>query len=211
MVAGLVPTADSDRATPPQGYFLTINELDAEYLANLGDWTGARVTLLPPDAVEPSDWFLSPEEGTFVFLHPLTDDRGTRVGALRVERSSETLGVLAAQISQQRTLNRVIFTGLAALFAIIIYLLNRARARAESLAADMTRQLREANHTLEQRVTDRTASLEHEVEEHAKAETQLRARTGELEKMNKIMVDRELRMVELKGELEKEREEKPSP
>jgi branched-subunit amino acid ABC-type transport system permease component len=51
------------------------------------------------------------------------------------------------------------------------------------------------------RVQDRTASLEAEVAERLRAESQLAEHTRELEQFNRLAVDRELRMVELKHEI----------
>jgi nitrogen-specific signal transduction histidine kinase len=53
---------------------------------------------------------------------------------------------------------------------------------------------------LEEQLRDYTKTLSQEV---AKRTAQLESRVEELERMNKIMVDRELKMVELKAELEK--------
>jgi branched-subunit amino acid ABC-type transport system permease component len=51
------------------------------------------------------------------------------------------------------------------------------------------------------RVQDRTASLEAEVAERLRAESQLAEHARELEQFNRLAVDRELRMVELKHEI----------
>jgi len=209
MAAGIVPTADTDRATPPQGYFLTINAIDGNLLAVLGEQTGTTVTLLPADAEQTPARVENERTGTFSFPVSLTDEHGQRVAVLRVERTSEALTALFVQNSRSRTLNRVLFAGLALLFLDVFYLLNRSRARAEKLAADMTVELRTVNATLEQKVAERTAALERDVAERTKTEAELRTRTQELEKMNKVMIDRELRMVELKGELKKEHKETP--
>ena len=49
---------------------------------------------------------------------------------------------------------------------------------------------------------DKSRELENEIEEHKKAEDELRLRSNEIEKVNKAFVGRELRMAELKKEIE---------
>lgn len=203
MAAGIVPTADVDRATPPQGYFLTLHELDAAFIGQLGEFTGTTITLSAPGAAVGPTGQATPDSGTYTFSIPLTDNQGHDAGALSAIRVSGALNALIAQSLNERATNRILFGGIAALMATVLLLLNRARARAEGLAATMTLELREANAQLERRVSERTAQLQRNIEELSSVQIGLRERTKELETMNMAMVDRELRIVELKKELEK--------
>lgn len=64
-------------------------------------------------------------------------------------------------------------------------------------------ELRAVNETLEEKVKERTAELENEIEEKKKAEEHLKEQFDVISRMNKMMVGREIRMHEIKEENEK--------
>lgn len=72
--------------------------------------------------------------------------------------------------------------------------LEEARAVLEIKVAARTRQLQEMNNLLEAQVKEKTLELQGKIKD--------------LEKFNKLMIDREIRMVELKNEIKKLKEEK---
>ena len=61
--------------------------------------------------------------------------------------------------------------------------------------------LRASRLSLEQQVEDRTADLREEVAHRRKAQEQLQARMDELKRFNRLSVDREMRMIELKRQV----------
>jgi hypothetical protein len=201
VAAGIVPTADEERATKPQGYFVTISAMDNEYLAELGDSTGTTVELLPGNAPKGVLGLTDPEKGIVKFQSPLVDQNGTTIAQLHFERINSSLSVIYSQARGERLNNYILFTGLAILVLIVLTLNTRARQRAEAIASQITKELQDINATLEQRVRERTAELEEDIKQRTEAEEGLKKRTDELERLNKVMVDRELRVFELKRKL----------
>lgn len=83
------------------------------------------------------------------------------------------------------------------LSAVVIYGLSTSQIRANILAAEMTATLKKKSEDLEQINT----KLSEEVEYRTQTEKELRRRGEELEKVNNVMIGRELRMIELKNKL----------
>lgn len=206
MAAGIVPTADSERATPPQGYFVTIKPVDDRLLSQLGQWTGTEIKLMPADTPEEPNGLIDANWGTYVFWHPLEDHAGSRVALLRLERDSPVVAVLFRQVKRDRVLAYAATAAVAFLLIVVLLQMNRARLRAEGIAHDMTQKLQQTNEELAKRVHERTEELEKDIAQRIQTEQELRTRTEELERMNKVMVGRELRMEEMKREL-KEKEQ----
>lgn len=90
----------------------------------------------------------------------------------------------------------VVSTGvtITSLFAFIVYSLIFTRGQAMKLAEEMTVDLRIKSKSLE----DTNVILSKEVEARKKSEDNLMVKTKELERVNKLMVGRELKMIELK-------------
>ena len=74
--------------------------------------------------------------------------------------------------------------------------LEKAKTGLERQVKERTKELEEAKNSLEQRVKDRTAELE-------KSQRELQGRLKELEDFSKVVVGRELRMIELEEEIER--------
>ncbi len=89
------------------------------------------------------------------------------------------------------------------LVALILYVVNTQRARAEQIAMSMTSDLRRKNEENE-RIKSELKKTNLVIEEKAKI---LSDKVAEVESINKHMVDRELRMIELKKQLSRMRGE----
>jgi len=79
--------------------------------------------------------------------------------------------------------------------------LEEAKQSLETKVRARTKELRELAQSLEQKVKERTKSLQKKTLEVTAKSNELKKKVAELEKMNKLMVDRELRMRELKKEI----------
>lgn len=198
MTAGLVPTADAARLTPPQGYFVTLSRNDATDLQALSGQTDARLSLRTVSDGVPSLGLLDIRTGRYAFELPLTDWDGSLIAHLHGERESKSVALLFKRAQFERMVSGLLLGLLALLMLAFVGVNARARRRAELIAETMTRDLRTLNAQLETRVQERTRELEDDIRQRKAAEEQLLKRTSELERINKIMLDRELRIVELK-------------
>jgi methyl-accepting chemotaxis protein len=70
-----------------------------------------------------------------------------------------------------------------------------------------TRELQELNKALEEKVKERTKELQEKIEELEKTKKKLLEKIGELEEFRRVTVGRELKMIELKQEIERLKKE----
>jgi hypothetical protein len=201
MTAGLVPTDDIERTTPPQGYFVTLSEFDTLQISTLGTQTGTEASVHRIGEPTRELGLLDAGTGLYRFRIPVADWDGTEIAHIYAERHAESIATLHAHLGSERVTNYTLFSLVSVLMLVLLWVNIRARRRAELIAEGMTRDLRDINATLERRVTERTAQLEHDIKRRTEAEEDLRKRTEELERLNRVMVDRELRVVELKKRL----------
>jgi len=195
----ITSTDDPEHLLPGRGYYFAAKLLTMEHgLSALSeiDATGTPLQLTSvPDETAPST------SEPHVFWHRMWDQTGATIGAIRIERNTESFRALLSNSSQGRTVALGLWVLTGVITTWLIVLLGRTRQRAEELALNMTQQLKDTNAALEQRVRERTAELEADVKQRTEAEERLQKRTEELERLNKVMVDRELRVVELKRKL----------
>ena len=91
-----------------------------------------------------------------------------------------------------------------ALFIIIIFSLSFILVRRQILKREQSeKELYDFQSQLEQKIKDRTIELEQSKVELEKSNKQIENKFSEVEEMNNLMVGRELRMTELKNEIEK--------
>jgi hypothetical protein len=196
----ITTTDDPDHLKDAQGYYIVASELSEEgflkEVRHLGMVTtvvsGAEVRpVVPPSA-----------SGPHIFWHPLEDISGTVVGAIKIENTTESFvkNTASSRFSRNLTSGLWVSTGIAV--SLLVLSLGRTRQRASDLAQQMTHQLQEANETLERTVAERTKELASDIAQRKVFEAQLEKRTRDLETMNRAMLDRESRVVELKHELE---------
>lgn len=199
--ADITTTDDSQHKKPARGYYIVairISERAAlSDLAGLG-FTGEAVemTTIPPEE-RPSG--TSPH----VFWHRMWDHTGATIGAIKLVRTSPLLTQTLRDIAYGRMLGAVLWVLVGAVTTFLLLSLARVQQRAQKLADQMTSQLRENNEVLERRVAERTKELELDIQERTAAEENLMKRTADLERMNKVMLDRESRIIELKQKIPK--------
>lgn len=196
----ITSTDDPMHTKPSRGYYFAARRLTMQHgfvgLSGIGATAEAvALTEIPPD---------EPPSGSkpHVFWHEMRDYRGTLIGAIRVERYAPNFVSLTVNSERDRLLTASLWLATGLGVSGLLFVLGLTQRRAASLAEQMTRQLRESNTRLEQRVAERTAELAADIEKRKKFEEQLERRTHELETMNRAMLDREDRIIELKQQLE---------
>lgn len=224
-IGGIVPVTDPDRKGEVRGYLVVSTLISNELLTSIASGTSTTIELQPPQTSIPKNT-LDRVTGKFTFWRDLVDETGQSAGLLRVQRPLSSIALYSQTIDRETTYWRIILAVALLGWGASLYLLDRSRERAQLLAETMTRsreqaqklaenetksrehaqalavsmteELRRANGQLEQRVAERTKELAEDIKNREAFEQQLKKRTDELERLNKVMVDRELRVRELK-------------
>jgi hypothetical protein len=206
--SGVTVTDDPDHTQPNRGYYFVGVRLTSDSSLKALEHIGATTEAVRPTAIPPDQ---RPTASTpHVFYHPMTDFTGALAGAIRIERTSEAFSILAKNSLRDQLFRIALWVLVGLSTSGLLISLSRTRHRAAALAADMTNKLREANTLLEQRVSERTAELKTDIAQREAAEAALLKRTAELERMNKVMMDREMRILELKKQAKDSPESGPA-
>lgn len=199
--AEITTTDDPGHEKAGRGYYFVANAISAEAMQSQLDAIGATIEIIATSSLPPE---ITPNETRpHVFWHRMFDSSDKTIGAIRITRSSGAFSALIGNTQQSRYLTTILWIATGLIATGLVVSLSRTRSRAESLATQITAQLRDTNTVLEQRVAERTKELADDIQRREAFEAQLTQRSRDLEQMNKAMVDRELRIVELKNKVEK--------
>lgn len=192
----ITSTDDPGHLKPSRGYYFAARRLLSDQQLERLTSVDISISIKELSAVPPNE--PPTESSPHAFWHPMEDYAGNLIGAIRVERYSDNFQALLINSLRSRDLTVGLWLLTGVITSGLILTLGRTQLKAAALAERMTLELRNANTTLEERVRERTAELEEDVKRRTEAEQHLKKRTEELERMNKVMIDRELRVVELK-------------
>lgn len=209
------PTIDVDRKTPPQGYFFITRILDKEYIDKLESATDFEISLISKLDKPEADWNrTNPDTGIIAFTHDLKDEEGKVSGKFDVRYFSQAL------VDTYSSLEKI-FVGSVIFLAVVSLLFYKTLKRiiidplAKIYRALLTDDLSEIDQLkLSDSEVGRVAELidmairqKNEIAENAdrirKAQQILETRTKEIETINNLMIDRELKMIELKAEIKR--------
>lgn len=181
--APIQPTADVERASAPQGWFLVARLWDAAFIGSLQHALGGELSLAPAGATAAT--LSTAADGIIHLEQPLRDFRGRPVAVLHSDYSAEPLRLVIRANLQEKLL--FIAFGTATMLAIIIgisrWVLRPLRLLAEGLTGRTPPALAELKSQpdvlgrLAQLVDDSLAqrrSLEREVDERRRIEAALR-------------------------------------
>ena len=206
--APIQPSADNDRVTPPQGYFVVGRQWDQAVLDELGELARVTVAL---SATPPSEK-LDRNRGEIAFGYPLKGEDDQPVAYLAVSGHSQF-------IQQSELVGGLYFGTFVGMLLLLIVVYFQAVRRIVMLplkaisvvlsekGGPKLAELRKRSDEFGEiaRLIDQFFSQQQELvresKERQKAQEAMRERTAELERLNKVMVGRELKMVELKKKL----------
>lgn len=205
------PTTDIERSTPPQGYFFVARKLERpdiiSRLESLGD---VDVSISTKTGLDQRS--IIPRSGAYTFEDPIYGYDRSQVGVYRVsgyssyiERTSNVLygqylifvGVMLAFLS---------FVGLTVYFAITLPMRRLSKSisdRDPKALALLMKRNDELGQVAELIVQEQKqeAALRSAHDELETAQAKLKSQLAETERMNDLMIGRELRMIELKKEI----------
>lgn len=206
------PSSDKDHKTAPLGYYFTSRIIDSSYTALIAKHSSDRVEILSADKVNSRQTDFEPSEGKIAFYKDLRDFNGALVGQLYIEYDSVTIGRVVRSFNRLAVITIIGYVILAITVYVIFGRLiirplsklysglstNRAEPL-EPLVRQQTEFGRIAELILSSfRQRDELASV---LKQQASTQQALEKRSKELEHTNSLMVNRELRMIELKKQI----------
>jgi len=213
------PTIDVGRVTSPQGYFFVARKLDRPDILNrlesLGD---VDVKISTKTSIQ--DSLIVPRQGTFMFEDPIYGYNGEQVGVYNVSGYSSYMERTANLLYGQYLVFIVVILSFLMVIGVTIYLvithplrrLSKGIANRDPKAlAYLRRRHDELGQVADLIVQeqDQELALQATQKELELAQLKLEKQLRESERMNDLMVGRELRMIELKNQLSELRKGKP--
>ncbi|MDB5175565.1 MAG: hypothetical protein JWM81_423 [Candidatus Saccharibacteria bacterium] len=213
-VFGVVVYAPSDAAhsRPPYGYFMVGRVIDKDYLAQLSTDTRNQVTLESTATPGSLPTQFTPQQGVVAFYRDLRSYDGTLQGQYYVRYDNSAQSTVFKSVYIQM----YVLIGTFALLCILIFgliYLRVLRPLGRVYDALLTGRVTQLKQLLKQQTEfgrianllvtaqQQKAWLSSSVKQTDDARKALERRTNELESINKLMVNRELRMIELKQEI----------
>ena len=206
-------SSDPEHKTANKGYFFISHQLDAAYIKHLEAQTKDSVTIESVASINKEQVNPDASTGIITFFNDLKDENNQRIGRFKVSYKSAAI----AGLYQSNSLIIDTVIGGYILITIAIYYLLRRIIIApisviyDSLVTDQVDNLSKLAGkdtelgriaALIKKAEEQKDALATSAQETQKAREALEARSDELESINALMVDRELKMIELKSQNE---------
>ncbi len=211
--APIQPSADVERKSAPHGYFLVGRLWDKAYLDEFSTLMAGEVERNATDDTE-HDFVSDLKQGLVIFQRELTGFDGKVVDKIHVEVKIPITAVL-----NQTSTNQFFFQVLGPLSAAILMvavlflwvirplgLVSKSLSNSDPRLITSLLKKKDEFGQIANLITkffEQKTSLIGEVSERTKAKDELEKQKSDLEKLNETMVGRELKMIELKKEIEK--------
>ncbi len=210
--APIQPSTDVERKSSPRGYFLVGRLWDKAYLDELSTFMAGEVERDATDDTK-HEFVSDLKQGIVIFRRELTGFDGKSVDRIHVEVKTPITTVLNKTSTNQFAFQIIgplsaAILMMAVLFLWVIRPLGLVSKSLEKGDSKFIERLRNSKSEFGQianmiaKFLEQKTSLEKEVSEHFRAQKELEKQKDELERINKTMIDRELRMVGLKKEIE---------
>lgn len=208
--APIQPTSDVERVTNPHGFFFVGRVWDQKYIEELGRLTQSTVRLLPMPSILQT---ISQSSGRIALLRVLRGWDDEPVAQMQVESSiplvAETSHFLTYQFALLIAVFAVGLLGFTLFFGRWVN--SPLSSLSKALAINDLHGIDALSHqksefgriaALLQQIFTHENKLEEELAIRKRAEEQMRVTTQDLHQLNQAMVGRELKMIELKKEIE---------
>jgi|GEM_PF-4550586 len=209
--APVQPTADTARVSQPRGYFLVARRLDEAYIKRLEAINDATIQIRPDTNIEN---MTSITEGNIKFGLTLQGWQGSPIGVYQYSAQSEALLKNAQLVIEQNTFLALALITSLLLILVYLYAAVSLPVRRLSVAMqhpndppppDLMKRQDELGDIA--RLIDSAHAQSREMvvslELRQRAEDRAERKAQEAERMNELMVGRELKMIELKKRLAK--------
>jgi hypothetical protein len=205
------PSSDVEHKTTPQGYFFVARIIGQDYLTKLEPLTDDKITLVT-NIEDRTDVKPQPKSGLIDFSQDLKDENNNSVAQLDVQFYSAAISSLLTSLKSIFTIAVIFSVTTSILFysAFSIIIINPLAKIYRSLLTDDLVEIErlKSNSSELGRVADlidKSIRQKQEIAETAirmqKSQLALESRTKEIEEINSLMIDRELKMIELKAEV----------
>lgn len=210
--APIQPGSDIARATAPRGYFFVARKLSREDIVNRLSLVNDSDVKITSNIID-REPVIVPSEGLLQFESPILNEQGTKIGAYQVENYSEYMKSTSQVLLLQYRFFLAAMIILPLFMTLVFYFIISIplRGLSESIANRDSKKLKTLVRRKDElgeaaqlvtRVQEQEIALKLSAEETMKARDELEKRAKEAERMNDLMVGRELRMVELKKQLQ---------
>ncbi len=210
-IAPIQPTADVERQSQPQGYLIVANKLDADFIDRVEKNSAIDLRLRRDGQASEGDDL---NQGLVRFTQPMTDWRGQTIAHYSATVNSTFLKSLVNDYNYQYLIFAygLLVVMLAVGFIVQVMVARPMRHIADAIKKGQSKHMNKLltrgdelgdMARLVRRNLDQNDELKAAYALKQKAESNAQQRSSQMERVNNLMVGRELRMVELKRQVAK--------
>lgn len=206
------PSNDVEHKTAPQGYFFIARILGDSYTSKLESLTYNKIKIVNSSNLNQNKTNYNPSDGLVAFTRDLMSYDKRLIGQIYVVHDASDIGRIVKSSKSVQVVSFMIYI----LMAMLVYvtlgifiirpltLIHTALLTGRmSLLKDISNKPTEFGHIADLILaeSEHKKEVEHTIKQKNIAQKALEERSEELEKINSLMINRELKMIELKNRL----------